>query len=60
MPSGGASAPRDLVLENLALRHQQMVLKRKAKTPTSRNSDQLFRSILSSTCSRWSRALVFV
>lgn len=51
---------RHLVLENLALRHQLLVLKRTAKTPALRNSDRLFWALLSTTWSRWTKALVIL
>lgn len=38
----GYYARRNLVLENLALRHQLLVLKRVIKAPVPRNSDWLF------------------
>ena len=56
----GFRARRNLVLENLALRHQLVVLNRKVKAPTLRNSDRLFWAILSSIWSRWAKALVIV
>lgn len=33
---------RHLVLENLALQHRLLVLNRRARTPTLRNTDRLF------------------
>jgi len=51
---------RNLVLENLALRHQLLVLNRKVKSPTLRNSDRLFWANLSAIWSRWTKALVIV
>jgi len=51
---------RHLVLENLALRHQLLVLNRTAKTPAFRNSDRLFWAVLSTMWSRWTKALVIV
>lgn len=56
----GFHVRRNLVLENLALRHQLVVLNRKVKAPTLRNSDRLFWAILSSIWSRWAKALVIV
>ncbi len=56
----GFHVRRNLVLENLALRHQLVVLNRKVKAPTLRNSDRLFWAILSSIWSRWAKALVLV
>jgi hypothetical protein len=49
----GFRARRNLVLENLALRHQPLVLNRKVKSPTLRNSDRLFWATLSAIWSRW-------
>lgn len=51
---------RHLVLENLALRHQLLVLKRTAKTPALCNSDRLFWAVLSTMWSRWTKVLVIV
>jgi hypothetical protein len=53
---------RHLVLENLALRHQLMVLKRTVRTPTPtlRNFDRQFWAVLSTMWSRWRMALVIV
>jgi hypothetical protein len=51
---------RHLVLENLALRHQLLVLNRTVKSPTLRNSDRLFWATLSTMWSRWTKALVIV
>ena len=57
----GAFQPRrHLVLENLALRHQLMVLKRTVKIPTLRTSDRLFWAVLSAMWSRWTKVLVIV
>ena len=56
----GFRARRNLVLENLALRHQLLVLNRKVKSPTLRNSDRLFWATLSAIWSRWTKALVIV
>jgi len=47
---------RDLVLENLALRHQLLVLNRTAKTPALRNADRLFWAVLIMMWSRWMKA----
>ena len=46
---------RHLVLENLALRHQLLVLNRTVKTPTLRKSDRLFWAALSAMWSRWTK-----
>jgi hypothetical protein len=43
---------RHLVLENLALRHQLLVLNRRIKTPALRNFDRLFWTVLSTMWSR--------
>jgi hypothetical protein len=51
---------RHLVLENLALRHQLLVLNRTVKSPTLRNSDRLFWAALSAMWSRWTKVLVVV
>ncbi len=51
---------RHLVMENLALRHQLLVLNRTAKAPALRNSDQLFWAALCAMWSRWTKALVIV
>jgi transposase InsO family protein len=51
---------RHLVLENLALRHQLLVLNRTPKTPALCNSDRLFWALLSTMWSRWTKALVIV
>ena len=40
--AAGFHARRHLVGENLALRHQLLVLNRTVKAPTLRNSDRLF------------------
>ena len=48
---------RRLVMENLALRHQLLVLNRTAKAPALRNSDQLFWAALCAMWSRWTKAL---
>jgi hypothetical protein len=47
-------------MENLALRHQLLVLKRTVKAPTHRNSDRLFWAALSVMWSRWTKVLVIV
>jgi putative transposase len=51
---------RHLVLENLALRHQLLVLNRTAKAPVVRDSDRLFWAVLSAMWSRWTKVLVIV
>jgi hypothetical protein len=56
----GFHARRHLVLENLALRHQLLVLNRTIKTPALRNSDRLFWAALSAMWARWTKALVIV
>ena len=50
----GAFRPRgDLLLENLALRHQIAVLSRRAKKPRFSNSDRLLWIFLRRIWSRW-------
>lgn len=56
----GFHARRNLVLENLALRHQLLVLNRAVKAPTLRNSDRLFWAALCAMWSRWTKVLVIV
>jgi len=56
----GFRARRNLVLENLALRHQVLVLNRRGKSPTLRTSDRLFWATLSAIWSRWTKVLVIV
>jgi hypothetical protein len=51
---------RHLVQENLALRHQLLVLNRTVKSPTLGNSDRLFWATLSAMWSRWAKVLVIV
>jgi transposase InsO family protein len=58
--TAGFHARRHLVLENLALRHQLLVLNRTVKAPTLRNSDRLFWAALSAMWSRWTKVLVIV
>jgi hypothetical protein len=58
--AAGFHVRRHLVLENLALRHQLLVLNRTAKTPALRSSDRLFWAALSAIWSRWTKALVIV
>jgi hypothetical protein len=59
-PAVGFHVRRNLVLENLALRHQLLVLKRSIKNPALRNSDRLFWVALSEMWSRWTKVLVIV
>ncbi len=56
----GFHVRRNLIMENLALRHQLLVLNRKVKTPPLRNCDRLFWATLCATWSRWPKALVIV
>ena len=56
----GCFVRRHLVLENLALRHQLLVLNRSVKSPTLRNSDRLFWAALSAVWSRWTKVLAIV
>jgi transposase InsO family protein len=56
----GFRTRRNLVLENLALRHQLLVLNRRSKSPTLRTSDRLFWATLSAIWSRWTKVLVIV
>ena len=56
----GLQTRRNLVLENLALRHQLLVLNRAVKTPALCNRDRLFWAILSKMWSRWTKVLVIV
>ncbi len=58
--AAGLQTRRNLVLENLALRHQLLVLNRKVKSPARRSSDRLFWAVLSATWSRWPKVLVIV
>jgi len=58
--AAGFHARRHLVLENLALRHQLLVLNRTVKAPPLRNSDRLFWAALSAMRSRWTKVLVIV
>ncbi len=58
--TAGFCARRKLVLENLALRHQLLVLNRTIKTPALRKSDRLFWAALIVMWSRWTTALVIV
>jgi len=56
----GFRTRRQLLLENLALRHQLLVLHRTVKMPALRNSDRLLWAILSSMWARWTKVLVIV
>jgi len=58
--AAGFYARRHLVMENLALRHQLLVLNRTVKAPALRNSDRLFWAALSTMWSRWTKVLVIV
>jgi hypothetical protein len=51
---------RDLVLENLALREQLGVLKRKHPQPRLAASDRLFWVVLRRRWPEWKRALILV
>jgi transposase InsO family protein len=58
---GAAFQPRrQLVLENLALRHQLLVLSRNAKKPRFRNPDRLLWVVLRAVWARWEKALVII
>ena len=48
----------DLVLENLALRHQLLLLQRRSKKPKARPMDRLCWSILSQAWARWHHSLL--
>ena len=57
----GAFRPRgDLLLENLALRHQLTVLTRNAMKPRFRNPDRLLWIFIRRIWSRWKGALVIL
>lgn len=58
--TAGFHARQNLVLENLALRHQLLVLHRAVKSPALRNSDRLFWTALSAMWSRLTKVLVIV
>lgn len=58
--AAGIQTRRNLVLENLALRHQLLVLNRKVKSPALRSSDRIFWAALCATWSRWTKVLVIV
>lgn len=51
---------RELVLENIALRHQLRTLQRSVKPPRRRTADRMFWVLLASTWRRWRSALVLV
>ena len=51
---------RELLLENLALRHQLLVLNRNAERPRFRSHDRLLWVILRAVWSRWEKALVII
>jgi putative transposase len=51
---------RQLLLENLALRHQLLVLNRTAGKPRFRNADRLRWICLRAVWSRWEKALVII
>jgi hypothetical protein len=51
---------RDLALENLALRQQLAVLKRRKRVPRLRRKDRLFWVVLSRIWAPWRRALHLV
>lgn len=58
---GAAFQPRrQILLENLALRHQLLVLSRNAARPRFRNSDRLLWVLLRTVWSRWEKALVII
>jgi transposase InsO family protein len=51
---------RQLLLENLALRHQLMVLNRNARKPRFSKPDRLLWVVLRAVWSRWEKALVII
>jgi hypothetical protein len=58
---GAAFQPRrQPLLENLALRHQLLVMNRTAGQPKFRNSDRLLWICLRAVWSRWEKALVII
>jgi hypothetical protein len=58
---GAALQPRRrLLLENLALRHQLIVLNRNARKPRSSKPDRLLWVFLRAVWSHWERALVII
>ena len=50
----------DVVLENLALRHQLRTLQRRVKRPHLRTGDRMFWVLLATAWRRWRSALVLV
>jgi putative transposase len=56
----GIGSRRDLTLENLALRHQLMVLRRATPKPKVQAADRFLWVLLQRWWSKWQRALVFV
>jgi transposase InsO family protein len=58
--AAGFHARRNLVFENLALRHQLLVLHRTVHSPTFRTSDRVFWAALRACWSRWATVLVIV
>src|SRR6476619_7996861 len=50
----------DVVLENLALRHQLRTLQRRVKRPHLRTCDRMFWVLLATAWRRWRSALVLV
>ena len=59
LPSGLQSRSQ-LILENMALRHQLMVLRRSGPKPRLRNADRVFWTLLQGCWSGWQRALLIV
>jgi hypothetical protein len=51
---------QELVLENMALRHQLRTLKRAVRRPRLRTRDRMFWVVLANTWRRWRTALVLV
>lgn len=58
--AAGFHSRRHLVMENLALRHQLLMLNRTVKAPTLRKSDRPFWAALCAMWSRWTKVLVIV
>jgi hypothetical protein len=58
--AAGLLPRRQLVLENLALRHQFLVLSWNAKRPGFRNPNRLLWVVLHAVWSRWEKALVII
>ena len=56
----GLRSRSDLLLENLALRHQLLVLNRTAGKPRFRNADRLLWICLRAVWSRWEKTLVVI